>query len=81
MEIFTSTETIMTRFCLFKYYKYLVHNNPKAELPKGVTRNRRRTGSLSVSSFYREKVCSTPTTRNSYGLLPQDYCDLTVILI
>ena len=41
--------------------------------PKGVTRSRRRTGYLFVELQDREKACTRPTTRNSFGLLPQGY--------
>ena len=43
--------------------------------PKRVTRSRRRTGSLSVELEYRERVCFTTTTLNSFGLLPRGYCE------
>ena len=41
----------------------------------GVTRSRRRTGSLSVELQDREKACSMQTTRNSFGLLHLGYCE------
>jgi len=44
-------------------------------MPKEVTLSRRRTGSLSLEMQDRERACSTLTTRNSFGLLPQGYCE------
>ena len=41
----------------------------------GVTRSRRRTGSLSVELQDREKACSMQTTRNSFGLRHLGYCE------
>ena len=43
--------------------------------PKGVTCSRRRTGHVSVELQDGELSCSTPSTRNSFGLLYQDYCE------
>ena len=37
--------------------------------PKGVTSSRRWTGTVPVELQDRELACSTPTTRNSFGLL------------
>ena len=42
-------------------------------MSKGVLRSRRKTGSLSVELQDRERACSTQTSRNSFGLLPQGY--------
>ena len=43
------------------------------QMSKGVLRIRRKTGSLSVELHDRERACSTQTSRNSFGLLPQGY--------
>ena len=42
-------------------------------MSKGVLRILRKTGSLSVELHDRERACSTQTSRNSFGLLPQGY--------
>ena len=41
----------------------------------GVKRSRCRTGSRSVDLQDRERACSSPNMRNSFGILPQSYCE------
>jgi len=45
------------------------------------SQSRLRTGSLSVKLQDRVRACSTPATRNTFGLLPQGYCERKHVIL
>ena len=58
---------------IFSRYMCVLFSIILRQMSKGVLRILRKTGSLSVELHDRERACSTQTSRNSFGLLPQGY--------
>ena len=58
---------------IFSRYMCVLFTIILRQMSKGVLRSRRKTGYLSVELQDRERACSTQTSRNSFGLLPQGY--------
>ena len=59
----------------FQDYRIISITITLRQKPKGVKHSWSRIGTLSVNLQDRERACSTPTTRNFFGLLPHGYCE------
>ena len=73
VSIMSSQEEQSRKFTLFVYYNFLVLLSTPV-CSQNINKQNVNIADETLSAFS-DRACSTPTTRNSFGLLHQDYCE------